>query len=215
MKPSLDALACRIGIEDGYHDIWGKEHRTSAKTKQAILAALGVEADFTCPEIYVIEADKPCEANLNGQPTALPPLPIGYHRWPTGEQEVLLIAAPPRCWLPPELEAGRRLWGVSTQLYSLRSADNCGIGDFRDLTALAEGTARMGAGMLGVNPLHASYPSNPHEFSPYSPSNREFLNYLYIDLSQLEGAGEIDASALRHHALIDYPGVASLKKAAL
>ena len=122
MKPSLDALACRIGIEDGYQDIWGKEHRTSAKTKQAILAALGVEADFTCPEIYVIEADKPCEANLNGQPTALPPLPIGYHRWPTGEQEVLLIAAPPRCWLPPELEAGRRLWGVSTQLYSLRSA---------------------------------------------------------------------------------------------
>lgn len=215
MKSSLDTLAHRIGIEEGYQDIWGKKHPTSAKTKEAILSALGVEADFTCPEIYVIEAGKPCETILNGQPTALPPLPIGYHHWPAGDEEALLIAAPPRCWLPPELEAGKRLWGVSTQLYGLRSTRNCGIGDFGDLMELAKGTARMGADVLGVNPLHASYPCNPHEYSPYSPSNREFLNYLYIDLSQLEGIGEIDAKALRHHSLIDYPAVARVKKAAL
>ena len=85
-----------------------------------------------------------------------------------------------RCYQPPLLEEGGRLWGFTVQLYGLRSARNWGIGDFGDLRRLAELSGRLGAGILGVNPLHATSGT-----SPYSPSSRHALNVLYIDVEAL------------------------------
>ena len=117
-------------------------------------------------------------------------LPEGYHRLVVtlldGDDrrtaETRLIVAPLRCWLPPSYENGKRLWGLACQLYSLRSPRNWGIGNYGDLAALAAAAAEQGADLLGINPLHALYTADPGRFSPYSPSSREFLNVLYIDV---------------------------------
>src|SRR5690606_35024769 len=75
----------------------------------------------------------------------LPPLPPGYHHAEFSSrdcsQSCLFIVAPTCTWQPECLER-RKLWGLSAQLYSLRSADNWGMGDFSDLQKLIARAAR-------------------------------------------------------------------------
>jgi 4-alpha-glucanotransferase len=97
--------------------------------------------------------------------------------------------APLSCALPPQV-LGKRLWGVTCQLYALRSSRNLGIGDFEDLARLAELAGGVGADFLGVNPLHALFLSDPERTSPYSPSTRRYLNPLYIAVDRIEGGDE-------------------------
>ena len=117
----------------------------------------------------------------------LPRLPTGYHRLVLEKADgtllgaTRLIVAPERCFEPEPVRAGRRLWGPAIQLYTLRSARNWGIGDFTDLAGFAVGAAKLGADVVGLNPLHALFPSDPALCGPYSPASRNFLNVLYID----------------------------------
>ncbi len=120
------------------------------------------------------------------------PLPFGYHSL---DVEIIktdgsslksitqsLIYAPSTCYMQDEIKNGKKLWGVSIQLYALRSQNNWGIGDFSDLKILVKELAKNGADFVGLNPLHAGYLSNPDPdmVSPYSPSSRQFLNIVYI-----------------------------------
>ncbi|GIU49725.1 4-alpha-glucanotransferase [Shewanella sairae] len=77
-------------------------------------------------------------------------------------------------------------WGVSVQVYSLRSEQQWGIGDFGDLTQLIDMVAAQNAGFILLNPLHALDLTKPDEASPYSPDDRCRLNPLYIDIEQVE-----------------------------
>ena len=104
-----------------------------------------------------------------------------------------------RCYQPEFLQRGGRVWGFALQLYGLRSARNWGIGDFGDLRAVVEHAAKLGAGVIGLNPLHAA------GLSPYSPSSRHALNPLYIEI---EAPG---AKKRRDSELVDYPAVRKLK----
>jgi 4-alpha-glucanotransferase len=122
-------------------------------------------------------------------------LPSGYHRLSATldsglEAQSRLIVAPLRCFEPAVIARGERVWGIAVQLYSLRSDDNWGIGDFHDLAGLIRMTAPLGCGVVGVNPLHALMPANPAHISPYSPSNREFLNVLYVAVPEVPDFGE-------------------------
>lgn len=115
-----------------------------------------------------------------------------------------------------------RSWIVAVQLYGLRSARNWGIGDFTDLARLIELAADLGAGGIGLNPLHALFDDRPGDCSPYSPNSRLFLNPLYIDVAALPeftptdlSEAEKSAALLRDAELIDYPAVANLKWRAL
>ena len=47
-----------------------------------------------------------------------------------------------------------------------------------------------GAAVLGINPLHALFAAEPLHFSPYSPSSRIWLDYLYIDVTAVPGFAE-------------------------
>ena len=118
-------------------------------------------------------------------------LPLGYHRLTLGgggtSAEISLVAAPDSCHLGPNLDRGARAWGLTTQLYGLRSEHGWGIGDFGDLAALCRRAGALGAGAVGVNPLHALFAAEPRHFSPYSPSSRIWLNYLYIDVTAVPG----------------------------
>jgi 4-alpha-glucanotransferase len=160
----------------------------------------------------------------------LPELPLGYHTatiaLDTGlSGELRLIVAPAHCYELPAIAAGERVWGIAAQLYALRSPRNWGMGDFRDLRELIRHAAPLGCGIVGLNPLHALMPANPAHISPYSPSNRQFLNVLYIavedvpDFAECEAArsrvAEADFQAalqrLRSTANVDYVGVAAAK----
>jgi 4-alpha-glucanotransferase len=156
-------------------------------------------------------------------------LPIGYHRLEiagagvTGEIDI--VVAPPSCHLPAALRPGARSWGLTAQLYGLRSARDWGIGDFADLASLCRGAASLGAAAIGINPLHALFAAEPRHFSPYSPSSRVWLNYLYIDVIAVPGfaedaaaqslAPEAAVAAARASELVDYAAVAAVKRPVL
>lgn len=124
-----------------------------------------------------------------------------------------------RCYLPKLLQ-GNGIWGISLQLYELRSSRNHGIGDFEDLRNFCQIAAGAGADFIGLNPLHALFLSDPGRCSPYSPSNRLFFNPLYIAIDRVPGFSEdmVDqkmVAKLRYSEAVDYVGVAHVKLATL
>ena len=171
----------------------------------------------------------------NDEPRRLFTLPHrpepGYHRLnlrcaaPLLHAETLLIVVPQRAYLPPELEGGRGIWGLAVQLYGLRAPHDWGIGDFGCLAETIRHAAEVGAGAVGVNPLHVLALDEPERASPYSPSSRFFLNPLYIDIEAVPDFAECEAARthvnsrsfrdalerLRAADLIDYRDVAALK----
>ncbi|MEW5809801.1 MAG: 4-alpha-glucanotransferase [Actinomycetota bacterium] len=111
-------------------------------------------------------------------------LPLGYHRLHLRvgafDTSVTVIVTPAHIATPARMGT-RRLWGLSTQLYSVRSENSWGVGDLSDLTDLAVWSAgQHGAGFVLVNPLHAAAPTPPMEPSPYLPTSRRFVNPLYL-----------------------------------
>ncbi len=116
-------------------------------------------------------------------------LPMGYHRLRVeaagATANAMLIAAPEACFLPDALAREGRGYGITAQVYGLRSTGNFGIGDFSDVAELGEGAGRFGAAFLGLSPLHALFPSDRSKFSPYSPSSRLFIDPIFIDPAQL------------------------------
>lgn len=139
--------------------------------------------------------------------------------------QTAVIVAPDSCYLPPRLESGEKLWGVSAQLYSIRSQRNWGIGDFSDLSTLIDYTRSVGGDLVGLNPLHCVSPRGDSGFSPYSPTTRFALNPLYIDIDQAvsfldcedtasvvkSGSIQKQISRCQETELVDYRGVPELK----
>ena len=152
-------------------------------------------------------------------------LPFGYHALTvtTSAGDVgrsTLIVAPRLCYRPEVLRNERR-WGLAMQLYAIRSTRNWGIGDFTDLHAIVTKAAKLGAAVVGLNPLHALFYRDPDAASPYSPNSRLFLNVLYIDVEAVPEFALEDRYALedrlaplRDAALVDYAAVAACKHAA-
>ena len=180
------------------------------------------------------EAGERLEGRAQGSVELPAGLPLGYHRLTL--RDPLEAAAPPlarcsvivcpaRCWEPPALAAGERLWGLSIQLYALRSHRNWGIGDFSDLGRLIEVAGAQGAAFVGLNPLHQLFPHDPERASPYSPSSRNGLDVLYVDVEAVPDFAEDRQTAeavsspafqqrlqaLRETELVDYAGVAAAK----
>lgn len=56
-----------------------------------------------------------------------------------------------------DILSSERVWGVSLQLYELRSERNWGIGDFEDLRVMIDLVASLGGDFIGLNPLHAPF----------------------------------------------------------
>ena len=97
-----------------------------------------------------------------------------------------LISAPERCYDGLGIKDGKKTWGVPVQLYEQVSENNLGIGNFSDLAQLGHILGKNGAGILGVNPLHAMRDDQPENASPYEPDSRMFFNYLYLDVTAID-----------------------------
>ncbi|MEB3205842.1 MAG: 4-alpha-glucanotransferase [Vampirovibrionales bacterium] len=195
---------------------------------------ISLESGLTTPEGIDLTGDASVEpVNGHGPVTICLPegLPLGYHQVSLTVDGVSattrLIITPSACYLPNALQADNsHSWGISSQLYGLNSHRNWGMGDFRDLAQVIQWSGRMGAGFVGINPLHALFQHNPNQASPYSPSSRFFLNPLYLDIEAIEEFSADEAlsqkvqshgfqfqiKALRHMPLVDYESVWSIKK---
>lgn len=105
----------------------------------------------------------------------------GYHTVRTAEGDFTVATAPERCITFGDLNDGANGWGLAAQIYSLRSRDDGGVGNFAGVADLARSAARRGADALAISPVHALYGAEPAHFSPYSPSTRLFYNPLHAD----------------------------------
>ncbi|HAS63186.1 MAG TPA: 4-alpha-glucanotransferase, partial [Vibrio sp.] len=162
-------------------------------------------------------------------------LPWGYHQLSIERKRrktpytAGLIVTPQTCFKQPAMEQGKKMWGPSIQLYTLKSSHNWGMGDFGDLKQLVAEIASRGGDFVGLNPIHSLFPANPEAASPYSPSSRRWLNILYIDVSsvpefalsakaqQIVGSGEFQQrlQSARDAHWVNYSEVAALKLSVL
>ena len=110
--------------------------------------------------------------------------------------DVTLIAAPARIPLPESVKQKHR-WGFMTQMYSVRSKDSWGIGDYGDLRRLLKDAGEIGkADFMLINPIHACAPVTPLEPSPYLPESRRFLNVTYIRPQDIPEYAELSGEDL-------------------
>ncbi|MBU8545051.1 MULTISPECIES: glycogen debranching protein GlgX [Roseomonadaceae] len=119
---------------------------------------------------------------------ALPSLPIGRHLIfdeAAPEAACHLAIAPTTCHLPPILAGGGRVFGVAAQIYGLRGAQDQGIGDFSAVAEYARMAQDQGAAFLGLSPPHALFPTDRSRASPYHPSDRRFLDPIFVDVMAL------------------------------
>lgn len=242
----LFTKAAELGIQTGFHDGQGQWRTTDATALKIILDAMPVRTQhrflqgpvvvragegsrtvlteaatfplrwkiFAGVKVIAEGATDSREINWPGD------LPIGVHRLKLVDarqfpEEAPFIVAPAKAF-PGEFD---RSWILAVQLYGVRSARNWGIGDFTDLQHLIKMAARLGAGGVGLNPLHALFDDRPAECSPYSPNSRLFLNPLYIDVEALpEFVADDSEDALaqiRASKFVDYTDIAAVKVKAM
>jgi 4-alpha-glucanotransferase len=241
--------AAELGIQTEFFDGQGHRHVTDAAALQIIIDAMPVRAPhrFLTDSVVVrlgqnnrtelsdaatlpvhwkitLESRLIAEGTAHGRNIAWPSdLAVGAYRLHLTDasrfsETAPLIVAPPKAFRGDF----DRSWILAVQLYSVRSARNWGMGDFTDLEHLIELAANLGAGGIGLNPLHALFDDRPSDCSPYSPNSRLFLNALYIDVAKLPEflpdmlADDGDTLLrLRQGDVVDYSAVAELKWRAL
>ncbi|MEM6947910.1 MAG: 4-alpha-glucanotransferase [Pseudomonadota bacterium] len=212
MADPLVALAAAMGIDAAYKGVDGKLREVPPETLRALLAAMEVPAETPAEAqarlkdlkhehaervlapYYVLTAETPSDlglsdwqvttetgAHLEGR-GPLPALPNGIHWLSVGETRAPLLSAPDTLPLPA------RSWGLTVPLWGLKGAGQAGIGDTRDLGDWAEALAPLGASFLGLNPVHAGFPTDPSAYSPYTPSHRRRWNLLHIPTGDSGGA---------------------------
>lgn len=140
---------------------------------------------------------------------------IGYHTLTVnvpGEKpaSAMMIYAPTKCYDPIDIKNGGKTWGVPVQLYEQRSPENQGVGDLSDLAEIADTLGKNGAGIIGVNPLHAMFHNMPEEASPYSPASRTYFNHLYIDVTAVPDFKD----SKKVQAIYDDPAYTAKRRAA-
>ncbi len=234
---SILERAGALGIQNGYHDVFGNWRSCSEETGKRLLQSMNEPGEESYPEsdVQVIRQgafpilEERCELILEDGTVVdteknLPPdLPLGYHELRTlgrVNRSIRLIIVPEKSFLPPHLKT----WGFALQLYSLRSEASWGMGDLADLGRFGRLAQEMRAGFLQVNPLHAVSPIIPQQSSPYYPGSRRFRNLLYLRIENIAGAAQAGLAleelasagrALNRDGLINRDAIFKLKVAAL
>ncbi len=242
----LRSLGYDVASEAARRDTLERLERTQPLLRPTI--AIAADADVTVPLDQQVRGDITWHVTLEDGTTRdgrspvrrdgatatfpLDALPMGYHALRVEAAgtaaTAMLVAAPDSCFLPDALAREGRGYGITAQVYGLRSAGNFGIGDFSDVADLGEGAGRFGAAFLGLSPLHAMFPCDRTKVSPYSPSSRLFIDPIFIDpallpdfaastaartLAEADVAADLDR--LRAADLVDHAASWAIKRAVL
>ncbi len=135
------------------------------------------------------------------------------------------IVVPRRCAEVEALFGGQPAFGLTANLYTLRSGRNWGVGDFGDLAELLRFAGECGAAFVGISPLHFLW-NRGQDVSPYAPVSRLYRNPIYLDLERTPELAESEAArarlaepdvhtrleAARRADRVDYDAVSALKR---
>ena len=102
------------------------------------------------------------------------------------EFKTFLIIAPKSSFLPKIIKDKEKVLGLSLQLYAIKSNHNMGIGDFSDLKKFITIAKKYGCEFVGINPLGVMNPKSNRDVSPYRVLSREYINYIYLDLTSVD-----------------------------
>jgi 4-alpha-glucanotransferase len=201
-------IPCPVGLEDDVSVLLSLFAEDGSELETRIINGVVQYGEATYEDIRYIKVETVLDFNR----------PCGYYMVDaraTGPMEalkgkMLLIIAPRRCHTPP-----RRTWGLTLSLYGIRSRANWGVGDMGNLKAIMDAACGLGAGFVGINPLHATAGSLDHGISPYQPISRLYMNFIYADSSFLHSPDPSEEQRLRDTELVDYDSVAELKLKAL
>jgi 4-alpha-glucanotransferase len=224
------------GIDDGWSGYDGTWHPAPPETMDALRSAMtsghGASAAGGGRPVWIVRPGQHealhsrCHLRLEdgtdvGEVDHLPgDLPLGLH-WLNpldGGPTTTLLVGPGRCH-----ELDHQAWGATMQVPTTRARDGWGIGDLADVRTVATWLDGLGAGALGLSPLHAPTPVTPVQPSPYFPSSRRWRSPLLIRVDEVPGAGDVSEVAdlgRQARRLIDEPVVDrdaswSLQRAAL
>ncbi|MCF5974878.1 4-alpha-glucanotransferase, partial [Xanthomonas perforans] len=122
------------------------------------------------------------------------PQRFGYWTLQIGAITQQVAVAPPRCFSVADAcgQPSPRAWGMALQVYSARSLDDGGIGDAAGTVEWLRHAALAGADALALSPVHAARPVSGG-YSPYSPSDRRFLDPLHAAPVRILGELALDA----------------------
>ena len=213
-----ETIRVRLPLNDGQAPAALRVQREDGSTSVIPLGPSDIDfAPFTALDGRLTEAVS----------AKLPPQPIGRHRIileHRPEIDCHLTISPERCYLPEALRSGKKATGVAAQLYSLRRRGDQGIGDFTTLSEFAGLAGGANFATVGLNPLHTLFLSDRERASPYYPSDRRFIDPIYIDVKSLPSllGGGYCASALARQgnriaalssrSQVDYAGVWAIKR---
>ena len=185
------ALLAALGLDFANDDALAQSRSLLARPKPLVVGA-GTEAVLSPPDdrrrMLVIEGEGGARRSLEVPPgvAARARLEPGCYRLlAEGSEPRHIIASPGECHLPADIAAGRRVFGLASHLYSLRHAGSEGIGDLATLGRFAELSAGLGGRQAGLNPLHHLFPSDRSRASPYQPSDRHYVDPIYISIARL------------------------------
>jgi 4-alpha-glucanotransferase len=238
----LQQRADQAGLQVRWTDVAGVERDVAWDVVEAVLLSLQGNTDqegvcpplLTCiagqalrvpaaasgPAHWVGEQGAELPAQQVGPGQWLAPATPGYWHWRQGDRLQGVAVAPLHAWFPDRAD-GRRHWGISTQVYSVPAAGDGGIGDSGGIAAWLPRVQRHGGDAIGLSPIHANMPIRSG-FSPYSPSDRRWLEPLHgAPLQQLAEAARavraadprLDADLALHEAAgqIDWAAAAAAK----
>ena len=200
LLPPVAVYTRRSSNDDYIIDVNIPEHLLTGRLSWFIVSEEGTKSDeISLDPMQLSEKNRRLDGSTNYSkrhlPLMLTDLPTGYHQLTvsiglsapasdeavkTVTQTIPLILAPSRCYEPDWSARGKKIWGLSVQLYSCCTERSWGIGDFFDLGNLIKKSAEKGVSYLILNPLHAGPLHCPEHCSPYSPVDRRRLNPLYI-----------------------------------
>ena len=165
--------AALAGIQPVWWTVNGERHEVSPETQRALLVSLGYPAHTAS------EARESLVRLRNSR------APGSVSR---GE-----------CHLDPDFTHGRKRFGLATHVYCLRNERVQALGNLNTLRSFCEETRRNGGMIAGINPLHHLFPTDRKRMSPYQPSDRRFIDPIYIDLEDALA----NSASPRGHSLLN------------
>jgi glycogen operon protein len=188
LRHILAGLQLPCATADEVHD---SKRRLAGRTTLQIAQAgeaINFGATATARRRFTAACDDGSAVTMDVKPGEQPSAKLALGCWLISTDDGTMhhvLVRPEACFMPSDIAAGKKVFGLSSHLYALHHAGDGGIGDFETLRQFAGLTTELGGRYSGINPLHHMFPADRARVSPYQPSDRRYLDPIYISIAQL------------------------------